>query len=268
MDSKKIGKFILLLRKEKNLTQFQLGEILGVSDKTISKWERGICLPTPIMVEKLNEFFDITIMEFYAGERNKKLKDEIVNETIKNAVEITKQNKNKEIKKIILLVIISFLLLTFILLAIFTYNTYDKYSAFQISSSNDDYSINGNIIFAGKKNYISMFDLEIINEELSNSKGYCFEYTLMIDDILIYKQGDIYTFEKNNQSKLIQLGDYTKEISIYINYDISELLKNEDLLNKELILKINYLNESMEVENRIMMFKFSELYSNNNLINN
>ena len=87
MDVNKIGKFILYLRKEKKLTQFQLGEKLGVSDKTVSKWERGVCLPTPVLVDKLIQFFDISIMEFYAGEKNKKLKDDIVNATIKTAVE-------------------------------------------------------------------------------------------------------------------------------------------------------------------------------------
>ena len=41
MNPEKIGSLILQLRKEKNLTQKQLSEILGVSDKTVSKWERG-----------------------------------------------------------------------------------------------------------------------------------------------------------------------------------------------------------------------------------
>ena len=45
MNPEKIGSLIFQLRKEKNLTQKQLGEKLGLSDKTISKWERGLGCP-------------------------------------------------------------------------------------------------------------------------------------------------------------------------------------------------------------------------------
>ena len=70
MNLDKIGKFIVYLRKEKKLTQSQLAEQLNVSDKSVSKWERGICLPESGTVEKLVSFFNISLMEFYAGERN------------------------------------------------------------------------------------------------------------------------------------------------------------------------------------------------------
>lgn len=45
MDLIKIGKFIAEMRKEKNITQSMLAEKLGITDRAISKWERGICLP-------------------------------------------------------------------------------------------------------------------------------------------------------------------------------------------------------------------------------
>ena len=45
MDLVKIGKYIAAKRKEKGMTQKQLAEKLGMSDKSVSKWERGICLP-------------------------------------------------------------------------------------------------------------------------------------------------------------------------------------------------------------------------------
>ena len=44
MDNEKIGKLIYGLRKERNMTQLQLAEILHISDKTVSKWERGVSL--------------------------------------------------------------------------------------------------------------------------------------------------------------------------------------------------------------------------------
>lgn len=54
MDLNKIGKFIMTLRKEKGLTQEQLGTKLGVSGKSVSKWERGINAPDIAILEKLS----------------------------------------------------------------------------------------------------------------------------------------------------------------------------------------------------------------------
>ncbi len=69
MDTIKIGRFIAELRKEKNLTQKELAENLGVSDKTISKWERGINLPDPALYFPLCDKLGISINELFAGER-------------------------------------------------------------------------------------------------------------------------------------------------------------------------------------------------------
>lgn len=62
------GKFISKKRKEKNLTQEQLAEKLGVSNKTISKWETGKCMPDYSIVKSLCEELNITIAELMDGE--------------------------------------------------------------------------------------------------------------------------------------------------------------------------------------------------------
>lgn len=67
MDQILIGKFIALRRKEKNLTQEQLAEKLGVSNKTISKWETGKCMPDYSIVKNLCEELGITIAELIDG---------------------------------------------------------------------------------------------------------------------------------------------------------------------------------------------------------
>ena len=69
MDQIKIGKFIAALRKEKGLTQEQLGEKLGVTNKTISRWETGSYLPGVDMLQLLSKEFDVSIGELLAGER-------------------------------------------------------------------------------------------------------------------------------------------------------------------------------------------------------
>ncbi len=63
-----IGKFISKKRKEQNLTQEQLAERLGVSNKTISKWETGKCMPDYSVVRNLCEELGITVAELMDGE--------------------------------------------------------------------------------------------------------------------------------------------------------------------------------------------------------
>lgn len=68
MNQLTIGKFIAQKRKEKNLTQEQLAEILGVSNKTVSKWECGKCMPDYSIVKSLCRELGITVSELMDGE--------------------------------------------------------------------------------------------------------------------------------------------------------------------------------------------------------
>ena len=68
MDQIKIGKFISQKRKEKNITQSELSEKLGISDRAISKWENGICLPDIDNMFELCKIFNITINDLFSGE--------------------------------------------------------------------------------------------------------------------------------------------------------------------------------------------------------
>lgn len=67
MNQENIGKFIALKRKQKALTQEQLAEKIGVSNKSISKWENGKCMPDYSVLESLCSELDISISEFMNG---------------------------------------------------------------------------------------------------------------------------------------------------------------------------------------------------------
>lgn len=69
MDQEKIGKFIADLRKQKSITQAELGNLLGVSNKSVSKWENGICLPDPSLYNELCKIFNISKDELFNGKR-------------------------------------------------------------------------------------------------------------------------------------------------------------------------------------------------------
>ena len=67
-----LGRFISTCRKEKNLTQKQLGEELGVTDRAVSKWENGKSFPDISLIEPLCQILDISVSEFMLGKRQKK----------------------------------------------------------------------------------------------------------------------------------------------------------------------------------------------------
>lgn len=69
MDMQKIGTFLAALRKEKNLTQDELGEQIGVTNKTISRWENGNYLPPVEMLQILSRTYSVSINEILSGER-------------------------------------------------------------------------------------------------------------------------------------------------------------------------------------------------------
>lgn len=67
MNQSAIGHFIALKRKEKNLTQAQLAERLGISNKTVSKWENGKCMPDYGIIQDLCRELDVTLQELMDG---------------------------------------------------------------------------------------------------------------------------------------------------------------------------------------------------------
>ena len=69
MDQKKIGAFIAARRKEKGMTQVQFAEKLGVTNKAVSKWETGKCLPDAALFEDVCSLLEITLNEFFSGEK-------------------------------------------------------------------------------------------------------------------------------------------------------------------------------------------------------
>lgn len=100
-----VGKFITQKRKGKNLTQEQLAEKIGVSNKTISKWETGKCMPDYSVIELLCEELNITLAELMNGEEDEKSIHTYDNEQI---MKMLKEIQNLKAKKKL---IIGFILL-------------------------------------------------------------------------------------------------------------------------------------------------------------
>ena len=85
MNQEKIGRFLKQLRMEKQLTQEKLSETLGVSRRTVSRWETGNNLPDLSILVELADFYDVDLKEIFAGERNQNMMNEEENDTLKQA---------------------------------------------------------------------------------------------------------------------------------------------------------------------------------------
>ena len=118
MDQIKIGKFIAKKRKEKGLTQSQLAEKLYVTDRAISKWENGKCIPDAANITHLCKLLNITINDLFSGEivdmkENEKLLEKHLFEMIK-----AKEEKDKQLLQLEIVIgyisSLTFIVLTFI----------------------------------------------------------------------------------------------------------------------------------------------------------
>ena len=94
MDQIKIGKFIQEKRKEKGITQSELAEKLYISDRAISKWENGICMPDVGNMQDLCEILGITINDLFSGEVVDMKNNEKVLE--QNLLEMTRQKEERD----------------------------------------------------------------------------------------------------------------------------------------------------------------------------
>lgn len=212
MDLIKIGKYIAAKRKALGLTQKQLAEKLNMSDKSVSKWERGICLPDVIVYLELCKILGISINEFLAGEDIPK--ETIEQKAEENIIQITKDNKNKQkyLKKIIRLLIVILVVFIFIT-SIFIYkkstqpqNYIEPYleKSTEMQTANMLSSHPGNILlfhYNSKKNYdsLTMYLTQYQKGKKISDKEICTFY--------------------NNPSK----GTNTGNIALVVDYEASTL---------------------------------------------
>ena len=103
MDQIKIGKFIAQMRKEQSYTQRQLADLLGISDKTVSKWERGNGLPEVSLMLPLCECLHINVNELLSGQRL--TASEYKEKAEANRMDLVKE-KEESRKKIVLSVVV------------------------------------------------------------------------------------------------------------------------------------------------------------------
>lgn len=101
MDAQKFGTFIAQCRKEKSMTQSELAAKIMVTDKAVSRWERGKGFPDINLLLPLAEALEVSVLELMHSERQKEKvqlfqDDTIIVHLMENAVEMNKQNKQQD----------------------------------------------------------------------------------------------------------------------------------------------------------------------------
>ncbi len=197
MNQEKIGKFILECRKAKKLTQLELAEKLGVTDKSISNWENGRNMPDLSLFKPLCELLDITINDLISGEKVSKDKyQEKLEENIISTIDYTNKKVSEKNSFIGIILIVFGIMIAITAMTIFPSE----------SSWGSIYSILGGIIslvgvsrFSKKLNYA---------KRLLINFGYFILFVLMlfvIDyiSVIIIKQAPRFSYLKETKDNMI-----------------------------------------------------------------
>ena len=117
MDQIKVGAFLASLRKENGLTQEALAERIGVTNKTISRWETGTYMPDVEMLLILGEQFNVTVNELLCGER---LSDGAMREKGDSNIKYLAATNKKRFKRVFVIALVAVLCVTFLWLSAFS----------------------------------------------------------------------------------------------------------------------------------------------------
>ncbi|MBF0991041.1 MAG: helix-turn-helix transcriptional regulator, partial [Atopobium sp.] len=109
MDIVKIGKVLQELRKEKGLTQEQLAEQMGVTRRTVSRWETGSNMPDLDILMELSDFYAVDLREILCGERTREHMDEELRETVLEVADYSNDEKGRLLQRLHWLFIVGLL---------------------------------------------------------------------------------------------------------------------------------------------------------------
>ena len=135
MDNIKMGALIREARKKKGYTQKDIATRLNITDRAVSKWERGICAPDLALLEPLAEILEISITELITGEaevmeEHKEELELVVKETIEYSKQENQIKKKSSRKKIVILILASILVVTSLILFLLHKGIFHKIASY------------------------------------------------------------------------------------------------------------------------------------------
>ena len=245
MNQEKMGKFIANVRKEKQLTQEQLAEILNVDRTTISKWERGVSAPDISLLQQICNALDITITELL---NYKKGIDTISSKD--NTIEAIKFYNKHSKKKYFYVFITALIILTITFITGILINKYNKFDIYDIRTDNQDFSITGYYFKNKKRDIIIIKNIDYNDIYVGTTKEIKtdnFEISLLSNNQIIYN----YEITYDNEEYLDNILD---NISFY--YDSSKSEEDKPIKIDESNLSLNIeIKNSKENSSDILIIK-------------
>ncbi len=232
MDNNKFGNFIIQLRKEKGLTQQQLAEKLYITDKAVSKWERGLSFPDITLLKSLADVLEVNISELINCEKGNE-EDIDIQKEIDQAVKNIEKIRKEKNKKRILIISISTILIIFI--GYLSLKYYNKFHPKTIVDGENIYTI-------GNYN-LSKNGLDKMIEIIEKSENMNQKYSISYFEALLDSLGNVKTFTlslntfDNNEKYLGRVG-YT-----YSNNKLYYTSPTNDNLNI-----VNYYDKNSSIE--------------------
>ena len=245
MKIEKIGKFIAKKRKEKKLTQLELANKLYITDRAVSKWERGKGMPDVMLMEKLCKILDITIPELLNGEEieSKKIDEKELVDSLKIMEQGTRSNILKPVNQILLAIFI-------VISSVLIFNNFKNI-----------YFLSRTSIKQSSSFETTVYNLEQNIKILNNNQGKFSEdeYTIIQEFLKKFEDSNrIRIYNEINQKEKFNVEDilYFQELNSpsFIFFNL-----NNDLI--EIILKHDLsLYEHLKMSDRWMMLgsQFSE----------
>ena len=230
MENQIIGSLIAKRRKEKGMTQKDLADKLNITDREVSKWERGICCPDISLLREIASILDVSISELICGEK-------VDEETIIKTITYTKESIKQKVKGIINIIIVAIIILTltFITLSLIKveygyykhYNFTNQYQ--ELSKANKEVKkerisdikdkiktiSNDNGIFKDKDYNLIMQYLKNINQVLNLD-----EEKYFLKDYYTYK--DLNGLNDNYQNQNDRYIDFSVENVLDVYYKLAE----------------------------------------------
>lgn len=237
MDNNKIGKFITALRKEKGLTQQELGKKLFVTDKAVSKWERGLSLPDITILKALATILDVDVSELLNGEKGKKTNIDVQEEIDKAVAKLKEEQYQKKqvTKKYFILIGIILIMSSFFGLGYLTYHK--KYHPASIKSGENNYQFDSFLL--------EKEGVDPLKEMVRKSENATQKYNVTYLEVEVNKKGQMQSFtlsvnffDENDQ--YVGRGGYS--------YQPKKLSYTYTAESEEKSLLVNYYSKNSHIE--------------------
>ena len=261
MDNK-LGDIISELRKKKNLTQKDLADKLGISDKAVSRWETGNSFPDLDMLFRISKFFNVSFENLLTARMiDDGTDDELMQDIIKEFNDMNKKH-SKRIK--IILIILALVSIIFTAVIIFT-NTYNRFKVYQVGIESETIAAtNGIYVETNIKDTLTINNLQIKDFEIKNSDSISIDlyYLKNKKEYIIQNYSSLDNIIFTNFQSYIKIDDLSKYIdNLYIRITIIDANNKVTKLEGKLKFALDFSNNKIFIkeENEDLTYEYSSL---------